>query len=111
MGCRLTVTMESTTANTLVVTGNRCNRGKAYAIEEMTNPTRILPTTVVIKQASFHRLPVKTEYPIPKALLMEAMQKINEVVVTAPVNRGDVIIENLLGTGINVVASRSMKRI
>lgn len=108
MGCRLTITGE---ADALNVTGNKCNRGKAYAIEEIKSPKRMVPTTVVINDGIMKRLPVKTEAPIPKEMIFEAMDVINGVVVTAPVKCGDVVIENLLGTGVNVVATRSMKHI
>ena len=111
IGCRLTVVEDSTNPKGFVVSGNRCNRGEVYGVEEMTNPTRMVPTTVIIHNAMFRRLPVKTEKPIPKELIFEAMKKINNVIVEAPVKRGDIIIENILGTGVNVVASRSMKHI
>jgi CxxC motif-containing protein len=111
MGCRLTVTAEDGDEGIISVIGNKCKRGEAYAIEEMTNPTRMLPTTMIIKGGLLKRLPVRTEKPIPKELLFEAMKKIDEVIVEAPVKRGDVVIRNLLGTGVNVIASRSMKHI
>lgn len=110
MGCRLTVTATEDDTG-LSVIGNQCKRGEAYAIEEMTNPTRMLPTTMVIRGGLLKRLPVRTEKPIPKELIFEAMKKIDEVIVEAPVKRGDVVIRNLLGTGVNVIASRSMKHI
>jgi CxxC motif-containing protein len=56
------------------------------------------------------RLPVKTAEPIPKGQIFEAMKAINQVVVDAPVKIGDVVIENLLGLGINVVSTKNMDR-
>lgn len=106
MGCRLEVTQ--TENGGWLVEGNQCKRGTAYAIKELTEPTRVLTSTVVIKNGFLSRLPVRTQTAIPKEKIYEAMDVINKIVVTSPVNVGDVIIENILGTGVNVIASRSM---
>ena len=106
MGCRLTVTKEGT--DKWRVEGNTCKRGEAYGIKELTNPTRVLPTTVKIKDGVLNRLPVRTSEAIPKGLIFEAMKVIDKVCVKAPVKLGDVIIGNLLDTGIDVVASRTI---
>jgi CxxC motif-containing protein len=106
LGCRLTVTEKDGWR----VEGNTCKRGAVYAVKELTNPTRVLPTTVKIKDGFLKRLPVRTAAPLPKNKIFEAMQVINRVEVEAPVKMGDVIIENILGTGVNVIASRSMTK-
>jgi len=106
MGCRLEVT--KTENGGWLVEGNQCKRGTSYAIRELTEPTRVLTSTVVIKNGFLSRLPVRTETAIPKEKIFEAMNVINKVVVEAPVKVGDVIVENILDTGINVIASRNM---
>ncbi|MCT4620025.1 MAG: DUF1667 domain-containing protein [Marinisporobacter sp.] len=108
MGCHLTVRK---VADSYQVTGNTCKRGEAYGIKEMTNPTRVLPTTVKIKNAFLKRLPVKTNQPIPKELIFKCMEIINAIEVEAPVKTGDVIIHNILDTGVDVVATKTMRRI
>ncbi len=108
-GCNMEV--EYKDLNKIIVSGNHCKRGKIYAESEIKDPKRIVPTTVVIKDALFDRLPVKTEKPIPKNLIFEVMKLINNVTVSAPVKVGDVIIENILDTGTNVVASKSVERV
>ncbi len=110
MGCRLTLTKDETTPKGYIVEGNVCKRGEDYAIKEMTNPTRMLPTTVKIRDGFISRLPVRTTEAIPKDLIFEAMKKINEVEVEAPVKCGDVVIKDILGTGADIIATRSMKR-
>lgn len=90
------------------VSGNGCSRGKDYGLTEVTNPTRVLTTTVAIDNAIHPRLPVKTSQPIPKGKLLEAMDVIGQLRVSAPVMLGDVIVSNLLDTGIDLVACRSM---
>lgn len=107
VGCQLEVTING---DDITVTGNACNRGPEYAINEITNPTRVLPTTVAIKNGFLNRLPVVTNGEIPKGKIFEAMEVINKVVVEAPVKVKDVIIKDILGTGVDVVASRSMDK-
>lgn len=108
IGCQMTI--EKKTDGTYEVTGNTCKRGPKYAINEMTNPTRVIPTTVVIKNAMLPRLPVKTAEPIPKGQIFDAMAVINQVVVEAPIKTGDVVVKNLLGLGIDVVSTRTMDK-
>ena len=90
------------------VTGNGCSRGKDYGMAEVTNPTRVLTTTVAIDNAIDARLPVKTSQPIPKGKLLEAMAVIDSIRVTSPVALGDVIAPNILDTGADLVACSSM---
>lgn len=111
MGCRLTLIKDDMADNGYVIEGNQCKRGEKYAIEEMTHPTRMIPTTVVIKDGMLNRLPVRTESPVPKHLIMKCMDEINRVVVQAPVKMGDIVIENILDTGVNIIATRSMKKV
>lgn len=90
------------------VTGNGCSRGKDYGIAEVTNPTRVLTTTVAIANAICSRLPVKTAQPIPKGKLLEAMALIDTIRVSSPVTIGTVIYQNLLDTGIDLVACANL---
>jgi CxxC motif-containing protein len=109
MGCRLTVKLEGN--EVVSVTGNTCPRGEEYARKECTNPERILTSTVKINGAVHRVLPVITDREIPLGKLFEAMEAIRKVEVDAPVKEGDILIEDILGTGANVIASRSMDRI
>ena len=108
IGCRLTVTKEGT--EKWLVEGNACKRGEVYGIKEVTNPVRMLPTTVKIKDGVLNRLPVKTREAIQKELIFEAMEVINKACVTAPIKMGDIIVKNLLDTNIDVIATRSMNK-
>jgi len=105
-GCHLHVTQDAQAK--LVVTGNLCNRGVSYGKKEVTHPTRVITSTVRIQHPYFRRLPVVTKGGVPKAMMMAVMDQINQVEVTAPVTSGDIIIENVLNTGIHVVATRTM---
>ncbi len=105
IGCRMTITEVD---GELQVQGNQCPRGEKYAVEEVKNPTRIVPTTVRIAGGVLPRLPVKTAEPIPKDKIFDVMADVNQVTVEAPISVGDIIIENAAGTGVAIVATRSM---
>ncbi|MDW7738788.1 MAG: DUF1667 domain-containing protein [Bacillota bacterium] len=108
LGCKMQVKEKADKEGELSVRGQQCKLGKEYAYDEFYNPTRILTSTVVIHNASLPRLPVKTDKPIPKDLIFPAVEEIARVEMEAPVKMGDIIIENLLNTGINVIATRSL---
>lgn len=108
LGCKLKVSQDYTSQTGYAVEGNKCFRGGDYAVKEMTNPTRALTTTVIISDAPIKRLPVRTSGAIPKQLLKQAMELINKVEVKAPIKAGQVVIKNILDTGVDIIASRSM---
>ncbi len=103
-GCHLTVDEE----NGFTVTGNSCKRGEIYGVNEIQNPVRVVTSTVKTDSVLQPRCPVKTNGAIPKGKMFEAMEKINDVVLKTPVKTGDVIISNLLDTGIDLVACKSI---
>lgn len=103
LGCGLTVELEND--EIVSVTGNTCPRGKAYAVTELTNPTRMLTTTVKVKGGRLSMVPVRTSAPIPKGKMFDIMKEINKVEIDAPVKVGQVIIEDVLSTGIDVIAT------
>lgn len=92
------------------VRGNKCPRGKRYAIKEHESPERTLTTTLRVEEGAYPLLPVRTDRPIPKELLLPAMRHIQGLRVQAPIVMGDVILPHLLQTEANLVASRSLKR-
>ena len=93
---------------TLEVTGNTCPRGEKYGKEELTCPKRVITSTVKITGGIHKRVPVKTNDSIPKELNFKCMELLNHVELKSPVKRGDVVIENVLGTGVDVVVCRDM---
>lgn len=109
IGCKIEVSQDSG-GEGYFVTGNQCNRGVEYGIEELTNPTRILTSTVKLVNAELKRLPVRTDIPIPKKLIFECMKELTSVEVYAPVKAGTILISNILGTEANIIASRSVER-
>lgn len=104
MGCSLSVEMQGN--EVLHVSGNTCPRGDAYARKEMTNPTRIVTSTVCVEGREM--LSVKTGSDIPKGKIMDCIKELKGICVKAPVHIGDIIIENVAGTGVPVVATKQI---
>ena len=103
-GCRLSVDDD------LNVTGNFCPRGAAYAKAELTHPVRMVTSSVNIISEVESRLPVKTKEPIPKELIFKVMDEISSTVVKAPISIGDVVIKDVLNTGVDIVATKNIER-
>ena len=104
-GCHLTAEQ---TAEGWQITGFGCPRGQQYGIAEMTNPTRVVTSTVRITGGVHPRLPVKTDGPLPRSLVREAVRMLDAVEISSPVCCGDVVLHDIGGTGVNFVASRDM---
>ena len=110
IGCPLLLTHEG--REVIEIQGNACDRGAKYARQEFTDPRRALSTTVAIAGARWPRLPVKATRPIPKARVREAARLLHALRVEAPVERGRVLVRDLLGEpGNDVVACRGMGRV
>ena len=103
-GCDVTVNLDS---EGLVESteGNFCKLGTEYAAQEVTDPRRILPTTVRVRGGTEPLVPVWTPTPIPKAKLLELARATRGIVLDAPVAIGQVVIHDWEGTGVDLVAS------
>lgn len=108
MGCSLTVEIEG--GQVIHVSGNTCKRGEAYARKEVTDPTRIVTTTVKVLHGTTAMVPVKTEKDIPKGKIFDCVKALKTVQVEAPVRIGDVIAANIADTGADVVATKNVER-
>ncbi len=108
MGCRVKVQLDGD--KVISVSGNSCIRGKTYAEKECVRPERILTTTVKVEGGTHRVLPVITDKEIPLDMIFDAMEVIKKVSVSAPVSEGQVIVDNILGSGASVIASRSMNK-
>ncbi|NUU99647.1 molybdopterin oxidoreductase [Marinitoga sp. 1154] len=95
----------------LEVSGNKCPRGREYAIQEISDPHRILVTSVKVKNGKYLLASVKTSEAIPLRLFNEAMKIIEKLEVEAPVKKGDIIINNFLNTKANLIITRSVERL
>ena len=107
MGCELTVTIENGAVTN--VTGNTCPRGPKYANDEVTAPKRMLTSTVAIDGGVLPLLPVVSATVLPKERILDCARYLRGVKLQAPVKTGDVVVENILGLGVNIIASRDME--
>ena len=105
MGCPLTVEMNG--AEVVSVAGHTCKRGAAYAEKEVTNPTRIVTSTVRVLGGMAEMVSVKTAEDIPKAKIFDCVKALKDITVNAPVHIGDVILADVAGTGVNIVATKN----
>lgn len=103
-GCHLKVDE----SNNYAVTGNSCERGVEYGKNELINPVRVLTSTVKIEGAIHKRCPVKTSDHIPKGKMFEVAKALDSVIIKSPVMVGDIIIENVAETGVNIISTKSM---
>lgn len=113
MGCSMEVEVETNASGqkkVLSVKDNGCKRGEQYAAKELINPTRTLTTTIKVEGGQLPLVPVKTAGEVPKASLLQCMEVVRRASCKAPVKRGDVLIYDLLGTGVNVVACADVDR-
>ena len=108
LGCEVTVKSNESGQITEVL-GNKCAKGEKYARDEYTHPLRVLTSTVAIEGAQFARLPVRTSDLIPKDRIFDCMKEIEKARAKAPVKLGDKIIENILGLGVDVIATRDIE--
>lgn len=105
MGCHLKVDVENKT-----VEGNTCKRGEVYGINEITNPVRVITSTVKVINGELPVIPVKTKEPVPKDMNFKVMEALKGVQVEAPIKVGDIIVKNILETGIDIVATRNIRK-
>ncbi len=107
-GCE--VVAEYTSRDDVKLSGNRCKRGIEYCINECFDPKRTFTSSVAIKGAARRRMPVRTTAPIPKAQLFACAEALHGVTLEAPVVCGQVVIADILGSGVDLVASMSLDK-
>jgi CxxC motif-containing protein len=106
-GCEITTTLDGNGVIT-DIKGNSCKLGIEHVKAEVTDPRRTLTTTVTVEGGVLPLCPVWTEKPIPKAGIVELAKLLRTVKIQAPVVIGAIVLENALGSGINVIASRGI---
>ena len=106
LGCRITVELEN--GEIISVKGNTCKRGEDYAKKEVTSPARIVTSTVKVIGGTASVVSVKTKSDIPKDKIMDCVSVLKEVQIQAPVEIGDVILKDAVGTGVEIVATKGV---
>ncbi len=114
MGCSMEVEVETDAdghKKVLSVKDNGCKRGEQYAAKELQKPTRTLTSTIKVNGGVLPVVPVKTAGEVPKNMLLQCMEVVRRASCRAPVKRGDILLYDLLGTGINVIACADVEKV
>lgn len=106
LGCQITVELEGDTV--ISVTGNTCPRGDAYVRKEVTTPVRIVTSTVRVKSGTISMVSVKTAGEIPKGKIFDCVKALKDIEVTAPVKIGQIVLQNVVGAGVDIVATKNV---
>lgn len=106
LGCAVTVELDN--GEIIRVTGNTCKRGDDYARKEVTHPMRVVTSTVRVTGGELPVVSVKTGQDIPKEKIMDIMDSLANISVSAPVRIGDIILENVAQTGVNIIATKDV---
>ncbi len=107
LGCRLE--LEETSEHEIVeVRGFSCKKGEEFAIQEHTDPRRMVTTTIPLTGGTVHRLPVRTTGSVPKDVVIRLCDELRGVTAVSPVAMGEVVVRDALGTGVDVIASRDV---
>lgn len=108
LGCNITVELSGEEITN--ISGNTCPRGASYVTKELTNPTRIVTSLVRVNGGELPVVSVKTADDIPKGKIMDCIRVLKNVTLQAPVHMGDIVVENICDTGVNMVATRSVQK-
>ena len=106
LGCNITVEMDG--ADIKSIAGNTCPRGADYVTKELTDPRRIVTSLVQVRDGELPVVSVKTASDIPKDKISDCIKELKRVTLTAPVHMGDIVVENICGTGVNIVATANV---
>ena len=109
LGCNITVATEGNEIRS--ITGNTCQRGADYVTKELTDPRRIVTSLVRVTGGELPVASVKTASDIPKAKIQDCILALKEIDLQAPVHMGDIVVENVCGCGVNIIATRSIEAI
>lgn len=104
-GCNLTVTFDE---SNITVSGNSCKRGESYGISEATNPVRMITSTIKVINGTSKVVSVALSKPIPKKMIFDVMKEINNKEVLTPIKLHDVLIHNVLNSGVDVIATKEV---
>jgi len=106
VGCEVDVELQND--NIISIKGNKCDKVKEFVLQELKEPMRVLTTTVRIEGAKYAMLPVRTDKPIPKRLFTQVIEQLASIDLQAPVHISDIIVQDVAGSGANIVATRTM---
>ncbi len=107
LGCQISVELDDG-GQVLALSGNSCKNGDIYARKEVTNPTRIVTSSIPVVGGEMVRVSCKTQHDIPKSMIFDVMGEIRNAEAHAPISIGDVLIHDVCHTGVDVIATRNV---
>ena len=107
LGCNITVELKETEIQN--ITGNTCPRGADYVTKELTDPRRIVTSLVRVSGGELAVVSVQTASDIPKDKILDCVRILKNIDLQAPVHMGDVVVENICGCGVNVIATKTIE--
>jgi len=107
IGCKIIVKTDGSFCE--ILSGNKCKRGVEYAISEALDPRRMLTTSVLVNNGDWPLVSVKSSKPVPKEKIFSILKEIQKTKINAPVTTGQIIINNVASTGIDIVATKTIK--
>ena len=107
-GCNLSADIEN--CRVVRVEGGKCPKGEDYAVSEIENPMRVLTSSVITQGLEMKMAPVRTDKPIPKSRIMEAMDRVKAITLTRPLKSGEIVETNFLGLEVNLIATRDVRK-
>lgn len=108
VGCEIDVVHDG--SKIISMEGNKCEKSEEFVRQELIEPMRILTTTVRIQGARWHVIPVRTDKSVPKRLFPRIMRQLKRIRLRAPVNMLDVVVRDVVRTGADIIATRTMRR-
>jgi CxxC motif-containing protein len=108
VGCEIDVIHDG--GRIISMEGNKCEKSEEFVNQELIEPMRILTTTVRIEGSTRPVIPVRTDKAVPKRLFPPMMRRLRRTKLQAPVNMLDVVVKDILHTGANIIATRTMPR-
>ena len=107
IGCEIKVNKEKIS----IIEGAKCKKGIEYSKNEIINPTRTITTSILVKNGNLPLVSIKTSKPIPKQKINQILDIIKNKSVSAPIKIGDIIIKNILDTGSDIIATKSIEKL
>ena len=108
IGCKITIQSDGISAK--VLTGHRCKEGITYATTEALDPRRMLTSSILVKNGEWPLVSVKSTQPVPKKDIFNVLKKIQTTSVNAPVKRGDILLSDVDGLNIDIIATKSIQK-
>jgi len=108
VGCEIDVVHDG--SRIISMEGNKCEKSEEFVSQELIEPMRILTTTVRIQGSRWPVIPVRTDKAVPKRLFPRIMKQLRRIKLQAPVNMLDAVVRDVLRTGTDIIATRTMPR-